>query len=82
MVIYSKKAIKMFLWVFILLGVSSMFWQITMLLLRELRQSETTNQTEEDKYKDMTEVNEVFTYISNADMHFYGRFIYCLNCFR
>ena len=64
--IFKKKAIKMFLWVFILLGVSSMFLANNNVIAQGIEASETTNQTEEDKYKDMTEVNEVFTYISNA----------------
>jgi hypothetical protein len=43
-----------------------MFLANNNVIAQGIEASETTNQTEEDKYKDMSEVNEIFTYISNA----------------
>lgn len=65
--IFKKKMMKRLLWIIILLGVSGMFLANNKVVADpQIEASKTTNKTEEDKFKNMSEVNEVFTYISNA----------------
>ncbi|MCK9467178.1 MAG: type IV secretion system protein [Candidatus Absconditabacterales bacterium] len=63
---FKKKTIKKFLGILILFGVSSMFLANNKVVAQIDTTPNQTNTTEESKIKNMSELNEIFTYISNA----------------